>query len=971
MNKMKTELYKSFADAADAAVNAIKKRKVDLRVRHILLVPDKYTLDFEQKVYGGCGAFDVEVLTLSRLQQRVAPLDALSREGAVMLVKRAVEAVSTKLKYFKQASEYGGFARRMYDTISQLKSAAISPDDLKSVTHSVSALKLKFDDVALIYETYNSIAPKLTDAAGRLVALCAAASKSDYIANSHFYVTGFADPTKLILQAFDSLSKSAKSFTVFDVDALPHGLGSGELYIAPDYVTEVKSAAKRILSYVYQGGRFGDCAVISPDITTAERILNEYGIMHNADVKVKLSTRPLARLIKLACVMRSGAYTRANMIELSKNFYSGISPDDSERFELYAIERAIDFTGFTFTFEDECAERARVRLIELCECMRLNGSFTECARALLDKVDAEKNSESEELLSFCGAKEYGKIMQLLRLCDSLAFGDYIYQSEAFFDAAHSVLLSVLPVKTDCVLLCSPDALRVRRVKQLFVTGCNEGDLPITTTDTALINDFDFAESGLNSVTSVEEINRRARRDLEFVIASAQHTFMSASSRPAPFFTQAKQSGNYSIVTYEAERAKLDMSLDLNEIGDYVPCVAAAREALAAGQLQRSASSLFQALKQNAKTNAKADFSNYHQIDLSAVNDQSVDKSAYSERVFRNNKISVTQIQTYFRCPYKHFLKYGLRLKERKVGGVRALETGTIIHSVLEQFVKDPKLDNSHEAALKYVDNALASLKGLYGLTEAVKRRLVSEALEFMSRVKTQIESGEYQVVCAERKFGEEKNPPNALKVYHSPDIYLMGVIDRIDTFSNYARIVDYKVGSKKFDVADVYTGLALQLPLYSYVVRETLNKEVAGFFYVRLQYKFLADSSPLMLSGLCTRDKDAICAMDKSLLGAYSSGKVTSEIIPVRAEVNKEGSFAIKGSGSWESLDDIIDYSVNVVSQAISEILDGYRAPSPLTEDPCMYCEAKLACYSRNARSAVSVNAESFAKDLQNGEELE
>ena len=59
------------------------------------LTPDRYTLQAEKALFGGSGAIDCEVLTLSRLCRRVCGADMpLSREGGVMLVAKAIAAVN-------------------------------------------------------------------------------------------------------------------------------------------------------------------------------------------------------------------------------------------------------------------------------------------------------------------------------------------------------------------------------------------------------------------------------------------------------------------------------------------------------------------------------------------------------------------------------------------------------------------------------------------------------------------------------------------------------------------------------------------------------------------------------------------------------------------------------------------------------------------------------------------------------------
>ena len=61
-----------------------------------------------------------------------------------------------------------------------------------------------------------------------------------------------------------------------------------------------------------------------------------------------------------------------------------------------------------------------------------------------------------------------------------------------------------------------------------------------------------------------------------------------------------------------------------------------------------------------------------------------------ELFFKDNKVSASGIESYYQCPYKHFLAYGLGVTEEDKGEITALGLGTFLHSVYEQFEKKIK-----------------------------------------------------------------------------------------------------------------------------------------------------------------------------------------------------------------------------------------------------------------------------------------
>ncbi|MFA5928779.1 MAG: PD-(D/E)XK nuclease family protein, partial [Candidatus Margulisiibacteriota bacterium] len=59
-------------------------------------------------------------------------------------------------------------------------------------------------------------------------------------------------------------------------------------------------------------------------------------------------------------------------------------------------------------------------------------------------------------------------------------------------------------------------------------------------------------------------------------------------------------------------------------------------------------------------------------------------------------------------------------------------------------------------------------------------------------------------------------------------IKLKGIIDRIDVWNNYALLIDYKTGSKKFKIKDLESGEALQLPIYALAIEQESKYQLSG-----------------------------------------------------------------------------------------------------------------------------------------------
>ena len=54
----------------------------------------------------------------------------------------------------------------------------------------------------------------------------------------------------------------------------------------------------------------------------------------------------------------------------------------------------------------------------------------------------------------------------------------------------------------------------------------------------------------------------------------------------------------------------------------------------------------------------------------------------------NMNISPSRAETYYRCPFSYYCRYGLKLQENKSATFDPLQKGTVIHFVLEQLLSE-------------------------------------------------------------------------------------------------------------------------------------------------------------------------------------------------------------------------------------------------------------------------------------------
>ena len=340
--------------------------------------------------------------------------------------------------------------------------------------------------------------------------------------------------------------------------------------------------------------------------------------------------------------------------------------------------------------------------------------------------------------------------------------------------------------------------------------------------------------------------------------------------------------------------------------------------------------------------------------------------------------SVSRLERYAACAYAHFLQYGLSLKEREEFLLENADLGNIYHEVLEVFSHQLNeqgytwLDFPKEEGEQLLWEALESCAMQYGETilyssaryQYMIRRMYRILKRTIWALKEQLKSGKFVPEAFEMSFSQVENL-DAVNITLSDEekLKLRGRIDRLDTYEDdehvYVKIIDYKSGNKKFDLAAVYYGLQLQLIVYMNVATEIMknnhpDKEIvpAALLYYHVNDPMLKteeELSPeqineqllkeLRMNGLVNDSEDIITLLDGSF-------EAKSSIIPV--ERKSDGSLSARSSvvsrQDYEVISNYVNYKMH---QFGTEILKGNIAVNPCEQgkmDSCTYCTFREIC---------------------------
>ena len=345
----------------------------------------------------------------------------------------------------------------------------------------------------------------------------------------------------------------------------------------------------------------------------------------------------------------------------------------------------------------------------------------------------------------------------------------------------------------------------------------------------------------------------------------------------------------------------------------------------------------------------------------------------ARKLFITDMMSISRLEGYAACPYRHFIDYGLRPVRRETFDFEASDAGTFFHEALDRYMRIAGRtpgwpDISHEETDRMMDgicrdltaewtggplkeDALGVWKG-----EGYQRR-VHHAAWALTRFAA---NSSFRTIATERSFGtgDDALPPLMLPMKDGSRVAVRGTIDRIDTYENgegiWLRVVDNKSREKKPDPEKMATGEQLQLMIYLKAATDAYpGAKPAGamFFPVTDKETNTMEADPaavdeervksVRMKGLVTADPDVVAAMDRDIR-PYSVDKV----------FNADGSV---GKNNWWAMDEAammrqMNAAMEKAAELCGDIRDGHveAAPRGTAEDAaCRYCDYRTVCHAR------------------------
>ncbi|MBQ8424934.1 MAG: PD-(D/E)XK nuclease family protein [Clostridia bacterium] len=554
----------------------------------------------------------------------------------------------------------------------------------------------------------------------------------------------------------------------------------------------------------------------------------------------------------------------------------------------------------------------------------------------------------------------------------------------------SYKINLSPVSIDCVII-QENTDGFYGIKDLFIVGAVEGQFPTKIQDSGIILDSELEEAksyiGKTIEPAVKDINRREKyKAFESLLEPTEKLYISYSERkqegkinnPAQIVTSLIEMFGSEIV-YEKYVSLDFINYDAfenrfsNKINDYLNGKIGIKEV-------------------NKCRNILGDKISK---ELQKCIDDSIEEKSFiiddvSDLYFDNDKTSISQIQTYFECPYSFFATYGLRLKENKIATISTPDVGTIIHRVAELFLKnfnkykDLNENDLKDSVIELVCFAMEENDFLVSRNKSLFSLILDECIRLCNYIIKEQSVSSFKFDMAEYNFDGE-NAVN-LELENDRKIKIHGKIDRIDKFGDYVRVIDYKTGNISSDLKSIYFGTKIQLAVYLSAISVSEKLKPAGIFYFPIHSEYQKNekdsANHYKMQGFILDDIDVVKYMDSELSEDYTS----SHYVPLWVKFDKKtGEISYHGRAkryAEEQFNSINDYVKKLCSTAVDEILKGYMEPSPVADNKndtpksCKYCELAGFCslekarykYGRNNDLKVEISSFEKKENSDNGE---
>lgn len=756
---------------------------------------------------------------------------------------------------------------------------------------------------------------------------------------------------------------------------------------------ESETIALHISGEIHKGCRYKDFEIVVPNIDQYEKYLaselKTYEIPFYFDSPKSIEQHALTKLIDAYFMALSSRNRVQDLISLNKNILLGNDLNNLFLYENFCNKYGIEFNDFASdlkvgaddkNFETISLVHKQLRAqalsfpesgLSVGETIKSLRQFLEVnniAEALVLLRDRQETEEEKDITERIGEKINELISEI-----ELALGNETLSAlqllEIWRSGARATKLKLIPPTLDAVRICDVSTSKHTATKNLIIMGASEGNFPSFVSDNGILTDAELAKIDkqykLKVRPTVEHVNELEKFKVAELLSLSDNSILitypekigAEQQNESMCITSLKN-----ICTTNNQPLFVENSVPKNS---YLLRQHLLEKAKTIGGAQRVAA-LGKSKSKNRQTmlvSADVYGSVVAALQKSNMLPKQHENSSNDLSVdlfFQSGKTSISELESYFSCPYLHFARYGLGVKEPEIASMHALDIGNFLHMCLEKITNKfiskgyQMTDQEFSSQMKAILTSIVKKEKYQAKVNALQlEALKNEACRLCYAVLKGFDGTSFKPAFAELNFGNGEKCQLPAVSFDGTNVVLEGKIDRMDICDNMVRLIDYKTGQVDLSIDNLYYGKKVQLFAYLLSVMESGKYKPAGVFYLPIRSVFRKNSNMLeayKLQGFFPGTEDIVFAMDNTLNFENPKSSLIDATLSTSKENKLLGKKVLKNQAHIlkdNQLEDLAEYAKKVMKTAILEIKNGKIIASPLDKSgsrACEYCPFRAAC---------------------------
>lgn len=903
--------------------------------------------------------YDLKSLVLKIYREYIHKLEIINSDKQRILFLKAIIEVNSKLKVLKDY--YEEIIDEIIDIYNKEKKLRLKKSDYRNS---------KIDDINLIIETYlELIEDKYIDEVQvyeevndflkdnfiyqdyniyindlyyfdnterELIISLLRYSKNSYIVfpinkeingleilfNNYQYFISNLDSVHFI---DNNLEYSYKDFLVDNLysfnevkyeDNIPIGLyGASDPYDEIIFIANQIEKMRNLYNYNYR-----DFMIVANNTTDYERFIDLIFKDNNIPYHQKqIINSNFAQFINLVLDIINGDLKNKTILKLLKFSYFNISLEDIEKLNQYIFINNLEDSNFDIN--DENIEE-EIRLFINNSILMPLTAFKEILNIKEFLVKLYYYLTENDLIGKINIESWNYMMQVF---DNINYflGDKplninllkriisYYTDKAIIEENY----------TNEVLFGNSDTLIGYKPKVVFFIGMNEGIVPKISSDNLLINSK-LAQQYYFDYPVINDILINKFKTLYFINCAQEYTYLSYSK-----INNAGGLINPSIIVKKINKLfpKLNI-INKNNIEEFINLENLVFNQYALFNNKQYFNLLNQYFLNSNKYQSFFDkinyFNNFYDIKPLLINKE---KSLY---------LSASRIDKYVQCPFQYFCQYVLNLKpiERQKYDNRLV--GTYIHYLLEKLINNKSNDIEqllYDSKQQFIKDNILSISPIINY---FLDRLNNNIKVLWPIIKKELDNNKFVPQYLELDISKSEKWHPLIISDNNLTIKLSGIIDRIDVYDKYYRIIDYKTGDKKINLNELVVGLNLQLFIYLLFAYNNLKDHIgAGIFYMPVYYSFNnGEDKNYRLTGMFLNNDEVISALGGNDINQY-------------VDAYRNNKFKDSVLYDNEQLIKLVNFTKQKIIEIGNKINNGdFRIDPIKNTNSCDYCSYKAIC---------------------------